>query len=391
MEPHDEGRGDEPGPTAGRQAEEQVRMLWRAVEQSPSMVLITDTAGNIEYVNPKLVQVTGYMQGELIGGNPRILKSGRQPCEYYQTLWETISKGEEWQGELCNRKKNGESYWVNAAISPIRNAEGVVTHFIGIQEDITQRKADEEERERLFGELRRSEEALRELNASKDRLFSIISHDLRSPFTTLLGYCDLLQSDEFEWTVEETREYVRSIDMVARRTYSLIENLLEWSGVQTGRTERQPTTIGLSRIVSDAIEQSRQAAQAKEISLINGLEETRYALANPDMVASVMRNLLSNAVKFTRPGGAVRVSAREVGDFVEVAVTDNGIGISQEDAAILFRTDAHHTTRGTANERGTGLGLLLCKELVERNGGEIWLESEAGKGTTVRFTLPKEG
>ena len=520
-----QGSGDSHSNTStGRYMEDQLRKLWRAVEQSPSMVMITDTDGNFEYVNPKLTQVTGYTEDELAGQNPRILKSGKQPSEFYEMMWNVLASGQEWRGELCNRKKNGKLYWASASISPVRDAEGAITNYVGVQEDITERrdareereqlvkelrrseetlrkseelhritlasisdavfmtdddglftficpnsdiifgystqeieglgniaallgsrlldrgeletlgekhnieweisdragerhtllvnvkrvsinggtllytcrditerKEVEEERERLVDELRKSEEAMRELNASKDRLFSIISHDLRNPFATLLGYCELLQSDDFEWTEEEIKETIDSIGNVARRTYTLLENLLEWSSVQTERAEHQPSEISVSQIVLDATVQLEQAAQSKQVSLCNDVEAGCRAFADPDMVSSVVRNLLSNAVKFSRSGGEVRVNARESDAYVEVSVEDNGVGISEEDAKGLFRVDSRHTTFGTANERGTGLGLLLCKELVERNGGEIQLESEAGKGTTVRFTLPREG
>ena len=237
--------------------------------------------------------------------------------------------------------------------------------------------------------LTESESKLKYLNGTKDKFFSIISHDLKNPFSTLMGYSDLLSEYFDDFSNEEKKSIISEIQNSTHRAYSLLENLLQWSKSQRGELQMLPERIDLSIIVSDTLTNLHEDAHKKNIKLISEICEQTYALADYTTLASVVKNLLSNSIKFTNEGGEVKISAVEKGELIEVNVSDNGVSISEEDIDKLFRIDVHHTTIGVAAEKGTGLGLVLCKEFVEKNGGKIWVESESGKGSEFKFTIPK--
>ncbi len=229
---------------------------------------------------------------------------------------------------------------------------------------------------------------LEEVNASKDRFFSIISHDLRSPFVGLLGLTQLI-SEEFEnYSREKLHTIITKLYKSTENLYALIENLLTWSRLQRGMIEWHPQPI----IVRDAIQRTINVltsnAEQKDIELRNAVVKENVGYADAKMLDTVLRNLVSNALKFTGQGGNITVSAEEHDKMLTISVADTGIGIGPEHVPKLFRIDSKYTRTGTANERGTGLGLILCKEFVERNGGTIRIESEEGVGTTFSFTVP---
>jgi signal transduction histidine kinase len=237
--------------------------------------------------------------------------------------------------------------------------------------------------------LQRSEADLTELNATKDRFFSIIAHDLKNPMNTFLGFSELLSDSYGELKEAQIREFIEIIHKSAKHLFSLLENLLQWSRSQTGRMILKPQHVDVMNAVAADLPLLAATAEKKSIQFKAEIERGTVVYADPRMVATVIRNLLSNAIKYTKSGGEVRMVSRETGEFVEISVIDSGIGISSSDQKKLFRIDVHHTTAGTADERGTGLGLILCKDFVEKSGGSIRVESEEGKGSTFAFTLPK--
>lgn len=234
----------------------------------------------------------------------------------------------------------------------------------------------------------RRSEYLSQLNADKDRFFSIISHDLRGPFQAVVGYAELLMMRLGNARLQEINLLAQKLHQSAKNTYHLLENLLQWSRMQRGRMPYEPQAVGLADLVENTTSLLGNHANNKEIDLQAEIPETVEIHVDLNMIDAVIRNLTSNALKFTESGGVVKIEALENGPFVEVAISDTGVGLSAEDVAKLFRMDTHHSTSGTADEEGTGLGLILCKELVENHGGKIWMESELGVGTTVTFTVP---
>lgn len=240
----------------------------------------------------------------------------------------------------------------------------------------------------LFRDIKKKEEALIEANITKDKFFSIIAHDLKNPFSTLLGFSGLLSQDYDKFDDNTKKEVIKDIHQNSEHMYDLLENLLSWSIMQTDGMECKAQSINLPALVDESIALLRAGADDKGIKLFSTIDEGARVSADVNMTNTVVRNLLSNAIKFTGEGGEVEISSRGKGNFQEITVSDSGVGISTEDLGKLFMLDVKHSSYGTKNEMGTGLGLLLCKEFVEKNGGAIRAESEPGKGSRFIFTLP---
>ena len=243
----------------------------------------------------------------------------------------------------------------------------------------------------LVADLNDKNQALKKLNADKDKFFSIISHDLRGPFTTLIGNTELMLTSAANLTQQDIQEMNQSIYNAVKAAHSLLENLLTWSQMQLGRMKYEPGPFELRQSVKNTVMLLQDIALDKHIRLEQVIEPGLFVNADRNMLETVIRNLTSNALKFTPPKGQVTLSAVPHNGtmvWVEVTVSDTGVGISREDLDKLFKIEAYHTTEGTAQEKGTGLGLILCQEMVEKNGGKLWVESELGKGTEVKFTVP---
>ena len=240
----------------------------------------------------------------------------------------------------------------------------------------------------MFRDLKKNEQALIEANNTKDKFFSIIAHDLKNPFSTLLGFSGLLSQDYDKFDDSTKKEVIKDIHQSSEHMYDLLENLLSWSIMQTDGMECKAQSINLSMLADESIALLRAGAEDKGIRLVLTIDEGVRVSADVNMISTVVRNLLSNAIKFTGEGGEVEISSKRKGNFQEIIVSDTGVGISTEDLKKLFRLDVKYTRYGTRKEGGTGLGLLLCKEFVEKNGGTIGAESEPGKGSRFIFTLP---
>jgi PAS domain S-box-containing protein len=279
------------------------------------------------------------------------------------------------------RKKDGTV--INSLITsvPIKDDKGEVIAFQGAIRDITAQKEAE-------NALKESEKNLKELNASKDKFFSIISHDLRSPFNSIIGFSEMLYYEPNAFSKAEIKEMVESIYKTSQETYDLLNNLLEWSGTQTNRIKFKPAKTVIYDIVISTIDLLNNNAKKKNISISVDIPEQIQVFADRNIITTVIRNLLSNAIKFTPERGSVKISAQDTGKFVEVTVADTGVGITPKDIKKLFRIDADFSTPGTAHEKGTGLGLIICKEFIAMNNGDIRVESELGKGSRFIVRLP---
>ena len=229
---------------------------------------------------------------------------------------------------------------------------------------------------------------LSELNATKDKFFSIIAHDLKNPFNALLGFSSLLLDDFNGFSDEEKLDLIRTMDTASKNAYKLLQNLLEWSRSQTGSIQWEPNAVSLHEVVDTSINLLGDAATAKEVSINAIVNPNTRVWADGNMALTVIRNLISNALKYTPKGGEIKIYTKKADKEIEITIEDNGVGISEEDKLKLFRIDINHSTSGTNNEQGTGLGLILCKEFVEKNAGKIWVESIEGKGSKFKFTLP---
>ena len=237
-------------------------------------------------------------------------------------------------------------------------------------------------------DLKKSETRLRESNSTKDKFFSIIAHDLKSPFLGLLGFSKMLVDDYDSLQDEEKKQYINGIHNLADNTYKLLTNLLDWSQLQRSRMELNPEILNLYENLICAVQLIKGTAEQKSISIETKVDDGINVKADKNMLETILRNVISNAIKFSYPNSKIFVSAKNLGDLVEICVKDFGLGINEDCRNNLFQIDKNISTRGTDNESGTGLGLILCKEMVELNGGKIWIESEEFKGTTVYFTIP---
>lgn len=255
-------------------------------------------------------------------------------------------------------------------------------YIVGTIHDITELRIAEYK-------LKQYTKELEELNKNKDKFFSIIAHDLRNPFTGIFGFSSVL-SEEFDTLSKaELKEYINYIYLGTRNVYDLIENLLTWSRIQTGRVIVQPVNLDIYGKVQDAIEVLNVIAIKKRIKIFNSVEKNIYIKSDSNMIDSVLQNIISNAIKFTNYSGTVRISSKQIGNHIEISVSDNGIGMSSNEIKNLFQLGKQRSKSGTAEEKGTGLGLLLCKEMIAKLDGHLTVESELGKGSTFRFTLPK--
>lgn len=258
---------------------------------------------------------------------------------------------------------------------------------------IEQKKKSEELNQQLqFSnqKLQDSEKNLIEINSTKDKFFSIISHDLRNPFAAIVSFSRILKRDIENLTVEELHELALELDKSVLKINNLLENLLQWSRTQTGKIKYQPEYIAIHEIVKENLNLFKNNAREKRITLIDRVDDNTPVWADPNMTDTVIRNLLSNALKYTNEGGRIVINSEFRDHKVFISVEDNGVGMSEVNKNKIFRVDTLHSTYGTMDEKGSGLGLLLCKEFVEKQGGEITFESELNKGSTFTFSLPPE-
>jgi len=248
--------------------------------------------------------------------------------------------------------------------------------------DITSRKLAEQA-------LNESEARLRELNATKDKFFSIIAHDIKSPFNSIKGGSQFLLREYETLEKAEIMDIINQIHVSAGNSLKLLDNLLQWAESQTGLIKVASERIDLVKLVPETVEWMRAVAEEKNIKILSSVRPGCYAIADNYMLRTVLRNLIGNAIKFTFGGGTIEIKAQPRANEILISVIDNGTGFRSSDLENVFKVDYKLMMLGTANEKGSGLGLILCKEFVEKEGGKIWIESELGKGTSVHFTVPK--
>jgi signal transduction histidine kinase len=259
--------------------------------------------------------------------------------------------------------------------------KGKPSYLAGYTIDITEQRQSE-----LL--IQRQNQELKELNAAKDRLFSLIAHDLRSPFNSILGYSELLLENAKGRFDDETAVFTEIIKLSANSTLNLLDNLLDWAKSQTGQMNFNPDKIILNDIIQEIIEFFYPTAKIKNIS-INLLQSDNIEVyADANMLRTIIRNLIHNAIKFTNLNGEIVIYANILNNNVQVTVSDNGVGMDQATLDKLFKPDSNIVTLGTAKEKGSGLGLLICKEFIDKHHGKIWVFSEVGKGSDFKFSIP---
>ncbi len=397
--------------TERKQNEDALRQLSVAVEQSPVAVLITDLHGNISYVNRRFTECTGYTYEEVIGRNPRLLKSGHTRAEEYRQMWQTITGGEEWRGELCNKKKNGDLYWETVAISPIRNSAGEMTHFLAVKEDITERKFAESHSRQA-----QKLEAIGQLAAG-------IAHEINTPIQfigdnlrfikeswssldPLLPLCESLegppaagevvqrlqdilkQADSTYLRSEIPRALDQSLDGISR-VAKIVQAMKEFS--HPGSDEKQPTDINKAILTTLTVSRNEWKYVAEVETILQ--PDLRMVPCHASELNQVFLNLLINSAhaiaevggEGSRQKGKITIRTLQDAQFTTISIQDTGAGIRPEIQPRIF--DPFFTTKGVG--RGTGQGLTLAyNSIVKKLGGKIWFESEVGKGTTFFIQLP---
>ncbi|MFB6109788.1 MAG: nitrogen regulation protein NR(II) [Halodesulfurarchaeum sp.] len=328
-------------------------------------VIITDLEGTIQYVNRAFEKQSGYDREEAIGENPSILKSGEQDEAFYEDLWETITAGNVWQGEVINERKDGGRYVVDQTIAPVANSEGTIQQFIAVNHEIT--------------ELKELEERLREQREQMAVLNRVLRHDIRNDLSVVLGWAEALESH----VDEDGANYLRRITDSARHMYELTESARDISAaLQSGRDpELEP--INLHAVLVDEVERRREAYDHAEIEVASSPPQDTAVRAN-EMLASVFRNLINNAVQHNDTDTPqVVIRASEHGGTIRVEIADNGPGIRAEEKERIFE----EAERGLDSE-GTGMGLYLVRSLVDTYGGDVWVEDREPRGAVFGVELP---
>jgi len=367
--------------TERKRTQDKIKQLSQAVEQSPVAIVITNTRGVIEYVNPKFIETTGYALEEIIGNNPRLLKSGHTTANEYKHLWETLASGSEWFGEFHNKKKNGTLYWESASISPILNTQGIITHYIAIKEDITERKIIEQQ-------LILAKEKAEESDRLKLAFLANMSHEIRTPMNGILGFTELLKDQKT--SLEEQQEYIKIIEKSGKRMLNIINDIINISKVESGQIEVTPLETNVNEQFEYLLTFFKPEAAHKNISLFLTKElssKNTFIKTDREKLYAILTNLIKNAIKFTNEG-SIEFGCVKKGNSLEFFVKDSGLGISDSQQKIIFERFRQANDTISRSHEGSGLGLAISKAYVEIQGGKIWVESKEGIGSTFYFTLP---
>lgn len=368
-------------------AEVEILKLSRAVEQTTNTIIITNADGVIEYVNPAFTLETGFSASEAIGKTPGILASGETPHEVYLDLWETISNGDRWQGELLNRKKDGDTYWELAAISPIKDENDNITHYLGIQIDISQRRQTEAElanyRDHLEELVKGRTKELEEVNKELEAFAYSVSHDLRAPLRAIDGFSRILLEDYAEVMDEGAQSYLKRIGANADKMARLIDDILELS--RLGRAELKMTTVDLSGIADEVVQTLREGEIEREVSV--SIQAGLVAQGDATLLKVVMMNLLGNAWKYSSSTAHANIefgTAHEQDETVYF-VKDNGAGFDEQYAHKLFAV--FQRLHSASEFEGSGVGLATVARIIHRHQGRVWGEGKVGAGATFFFSL----
>ena len=360
------------------------RLLLRTViDNIPDSIYCKDIDGRKTLANPTELKLLGAKSaGEVLGKTDFDFYPEEIAAGFFADDQLVIKKRE----PVLNREEylldeQGNKKWLLTSKIPMKDEKGDVIGLVGIGRDITERR-------KFAQEIKERNEELLKTNAEKDKFFSIIAHDLKSPFNGLLGLTELMSDNAEDFTPAEYVENMRALNEAARKLYKLLDNLLEWAQIQRGTIVFTPTESELSKVVAQSIDTIYERAKQKKITIISDVDNSLKIYGDEKMISTVFRNLLSNAVKFTRKEGRVIIKSESPGNgTIKVSVSDNGIGIPENDVNKLFKIEEKVSSQGTDGEASTGLGLLLCKEFIEKNGGKIWVESQENVGSTFYITL----
>jgi PAS domain S-box-containing protein len=359
-------------------AEDKLRILTRAIDQSPDSIVITNTKAEIEYINPVIEKLSGYSKEELIGKNPRIFSSGNTPPEVYKALWDNITSGKVWQGELQNRKKSGEIYWESASISPVFNSEGKITHYLAIREDITEQK-------KVTQELIEAKEHAEESDRLKTSFLANMSHEIRTPMNSIMGFASLLPEEESK---ELIGQYAQIIVRNSEQLVHIIDDIVLYSRLQTKLLSYYPSQFKVGTMFNDIKQSFNLPDYQKGVELLIDPATDVEILVNSDYekLRQVITNLVSNAFKYTQ-SGSITMGVKCTDGHLLFSVKDTGIGIPASEKERVFERFYRGSNVNKAKIGGTGLGLSIVKELVELLKGKIWVESQPDVEEGSKFNI----
>ena len=354
--------------TERKRAEKRLQLAATVFENTSEGIMITDSAGRLQSTNPAFTAITGFAADEVIGQNPRILQSGLQSPDFYTKMWETIAATGQWQGEIVNRRKNGEAYtqWLN--INAVRDGSGKVTHYVGVTFDISELKASER---------------------MKDEFIATVSHELRTPLTSIHGSLSLLDSGAAAGSPEDSAELIRIAKGNSQRLVRLIDDILSIAKIESEKMKFHLRQVNLTDLLMNAAESSDEYAKqfGVRIEVEPGTEDARV-LGDYDRLMQVLTNLLSNAVKQSPENGVVNVVTARNDGYWRVSVIDNGPGVPESFRGEVFKKFAQADATDRRKRGGTGLGLSISKAIIDRLGGRIGFDSEPGVRTCFYFELP---
>jgi hypothetical protein len=342
-------------------------------------IILENKFGEILDANKAASDLFGYSREIMLGMKSSDLSADSIPFFQYSTKRKRSIKK---PSEIIAKLYDGRSIQIEVSTAAFNLGNQKL--FISAARDISDRKRTEEKIESYTNELK-------ELNSQKDRLFSILAHDLKSPMTALIGYTDLLESEFSQLKSEDIKDYILSIKQVAGNLNNLLENLLEWSTIQKDKVSFEPKNVILRNEVEKIIKLFEFSSGEKEIRLDNKINSEHKLFVDPNVLNTVLRNLVSNAIKFSNSGGRININSRIKNKLMEISVEDKGIGMTQSSVSNIFNNGVQSKRSGTNNESGSGLGLLICKELIEKNGGKIWANSKEDKGTKIVISIPTKG
>jgi|GEM_PF-3295971 len=355
----------------------------RAIENSPVMVIITDTEGTVEYVNPRFMDITGYSASEVIGQTTALMKSNLTSQEVYADLWHTISQGKIWVGELCNKRKNRQDFWVSASISPIFSNTGEIINYVALEEDISDKKITQQE-------LIQAREAAEKASQAKSEFLARMSHELRTPLNAIIGFAQL-----FEYAPDlDARQKINATEIhkAGKHLLSLINHVLDLSKIEMGKIEIVPESISVNELVKECIRLLEPLTRENKVELsFTSSDCCCYIFADYTHAKQVLINLLSNAIKYNNEDGSVEIFCENISEqFVRLNVKDSGSGIPKEDQEELFEPYNRLNAKASGIE-GAGIGLVITKQLVELMGGKIGVNSAEPIGSIFWMELPRVG
>ena len=368
-----------------------LQQLENALDES-SIVALTDKYGTITYVNEMFCKISKYSKEDLIGQNHRILKSGHHPPEFYQEMWNVISQGKVWRGEIKNKAKDGTYYWVKTVIVPFFDNKGSISEYVSIRTDITYHKKIEEQLRSSQEMIKHQLYEMKEIDLQKDAFVSMIAHELRTPLSPIMMHCEILKNPDIIGKLNPYQsEAVDDIYRNSDRLEKLVKNLLDVEKLDMNKMKFELEEFSVDGLMIDICMDFLTVMSLKRIKLINSVKRRMTIKSDKMKITQIFSNLIQNAADFVPQGtGRIEISAQRKEDNIVFCVQDNGPGIPEEKQNKIFKKFYQIDTSLRRKHEGTGLGLAVCKGMVEGIGGRIWVKSKENKGSSFFFSVPRQ-